>query len=71
MKDKVIITIEDIRACGGCARSLRAFFKRYNLDLKAFIKDGGIDADKLRACNNAIADRVIAYKEKKIRESGQ
>lgn len=67
---KLIITMADIRACGGCAPGVRTFFKRHNLDLKAFIANGGIDADELRQCHDAIADRIIAYKENEIKRNG-
>ena len=51
----MLITMEDIRAGGGCAPGLRAFFSRYGLDIRAFIRDGGIDADKLEATGDALA----------------
>ncbi|VFS43558.1 Uncharacterised protein [Serratia liquefaciens] len=40
----MLITMEDIRAGGGwCRLVCAAFFARYGLDLKAFIRDGGIE----------------------------
>ncbi|CAI2537455.1 hypothetical protein [Serratia ficaria] len=55
----MLITMEDIRAGGGCAPGLRAFFARYNLDLKAFIQDGGIDAELLAATGDALAIKIV------------
>ncbi|MFB5082471.1 hypothetical protein [Raoultella sp. C349492] len=61
----MLITMEDIRAGGGCAPGLRAFFSRYNLDLKAFIRDGGIDADTLLATGDALAIQVVRLAQAK------
>jgi hypothetical protein len=55
----MLITMEDIRAGGGCAPGLRAFFARYGLDIKAFIRDGGIDADVLAATGDALAIQIV------------
>lgn len=53
------ITMQHIRAGGGCAWGLRTFFARYSLDLKAFITDGYIESDKLLATNDELAIRVV------------
>lgn len=66
MCNKLTITMEDIRACGGCAPSTRLFFRRYDLDYHDFLKNG-IDAEELRKCHNAISDMVILYKERLVR----
>lgn len=67
---KIMITMDDIRACGGCAPGARTFFRRYGLDFKAFVKNKCIDADEFRKCNNAITDRIVAYKENLVRNGG-
>lgn len=57
LKNK-IITMDDIRSVGGCAPGVRAFFSRYNLDFKSFMKDG-IKADDLVSTRDALADDVV------------
>ncbi|OCG02907.1 hypothetical protein [Gilliamella sp. wkB112] len=53
------ITMEHIRAGGGCAWGLREFFKRYNLDLDAFIHDGYIEEEILLKTGDALALHII------------
>ena len=53
------ITMEHIRAGGGCAWGLREFFKRYHLDLNAFIRDGYIDSEKVLKTGDALAVRIV------------
>ncbi len=55
----MLITMEHIRAAGGCAWGLRSFFTRYNLDVEAFIANGGIESDLLMATGDALAIRVV------------
>lgn len=57
------ITMNDIRRGGGCAWGLRAFFKRYNLDFDAFIKDGFIEAEALRSTGDALAIQIVELAE--------
>ncbi|USC55800.1 hypothetical protein NE241_12790 [Klebsiella pneumoniae] len=45
---------------------LRAFFARYDLDLKAFIRDGGIDAEKLLATGDALAISIVRLAESRL-----
>ena len=58
------ITMEHIRAGGGCAWGLREFFKRYHLDLNAFIKRGCIDEKELIETNDALALDIINIAKK-------
>lgn len=51
--------MEHIRAGGGCAWGLRTFFARYSLDLRAFIRDGGIDSDLLARTGDALAIQIV------------
>ncbi|HFK1634838.1 hypothetical protein [Klebsiella oxytoca] len=53
------ITMEHIRAGGGCAWGLRSFFARYSLDLQAFIRDGGIDSEVLARTGDALAIQIV------------
>lgn len=53
------ITMEHIRAGGGCAWGLREFFKRYNLDLKSFLSHGYIDANELLSTGDELAIRIV------------
>ncbi|MEQ5285557.1 MULTISPECIES: hypothetical protein [Providencia] len=57
------ITMNDIRRGGGCALGLRAFFKRYNLDFDAFIRDKFIDSETLRGTGDALAIYIIEQAE--------
>lgn len=63
------ITMEHIRAGGGCAWGLRTFFTRYNLDLDAFIRAGGIDADVLLATGDALAINIVRKAEQSTGEA--
>jgi len=62
----MLITMEHVRAGGGCASGLRTFFSRYQLDLKAFLADGGIDSDTLLATGDAIALNIVRLAEEQI-----
>ncbi|ENY6783309.1 hypothetical protein ACF1CY_000725 [Providencia rettgeri] len=53
------ITMNDIRAGGGCAPGLRAFFSRYGLDLPAFLRDGFIESALLLGTQDALAIRIV------------
>lgn len=63
------ITMEHIRAGGGCAWGLRTFFARYHLDLEAFIRDGGIDADALLNTGDALAINIVRQAEQSTGET--
>lgn len=62
--------MEHIRAAGGCAWGLREFFKRYNLDLNAFIREGYIDEAELIKTGDALALHIIKIAKKGIRSDG-
>ncbi|EFP4583518.1 hypothetical protein HX910_000780 [Salmonella enterica] len=53
------ITMEHIRAGGGCAWGIRAFFARYNLDLNAFLERGWIESEVLINTGDALALRIV------------
>lgn len=61
----MLITMEHIRAGGGCAWGLRTFFARYNIDMQAFIENGGVDAETLRATGDALGIRIVEMAEAK------
>lgn len=65
----VLITMEHIRKAGGCATHARTWFALYNLDFKAFIKNGGIDSKIALRTGDALAIRAakIAMQEHKER----
>lgn len=60
--DPLIITLADARAIGGhgvhCAPGIRAWFARYGLDYRAFVREG-IPAQVLLATGDAFALRVV------------
>lgn len=64
------ITMEHIRAGGGCAWGLREFFKRYNLDLNTFIRDGYIEEKILLKTSDALALHIINIAKTGIRSDG-
>ncbi|EPK4543395.1 hypothetical protein [Serratia marcescens] len=55
----MLITMEHIRAGGGCAWGLRTFFNRYNLDFQAFLNDGGISAEAMLGTGDALAIHIV------------
>ena len=57
-----IVLHRHCRELGYCNRGLRSWFAREGLDWPSFIKHG-IDAEVLKATNNAMADRAIARAE--------
>ncbi|MBE5226701.1 hypothetical protein IG611_15255 [Pectobacterium sp. A535-S3-A17] len=65
----MLITMEHVRAGGGCASGLRTFFNRYQLDLKAFLDNGGIDSDALLATGDAIALNIVRLAETRNQQS--
>ncbi|CNJ03221.1 Uncharacterised protein [Yersinia aldovae] len=64
----MLITMTHIRAAGGCAWGLRTFFERYQLDLDAFFRDGGIDSAVLMGTGDALALNVVRLAESMVAE---
>lgn len=60
--EPLIITLDDARAIGGrgvhCAPGIRAWFARYGLDYRAFVREG-IPAHVLLDTGDAFALRVV------------
>lgn len=67
----MLITMDHIRAAGGCAWGLRAFFTRYHLDLQAFIRDEGIAEELLLATGNELALRAVRLAHEQEADRGQ
>ncbi|HGN1707909.1 TPA: hypothetical protein ACKRTE_003832 [Providencia rettgeri] len=63
------ITMNDIRRGGGCAYGMRAFFKRYNLDFDAFIRDKFIDSEALHGTGDALAIYIVELAEERQGEN--
>lgn len=57
-----IVQHRHMRALGYCNRGAREWFARHGLSWSEFVREG-IDAEQLRATNDAMADRVIARAE--------
>ncbi len=57
-----IVLHRHCREIGYCNRGLRDWFAREGLDWASFVKSG-IDAEVLRATQNAMAERAIAAAE--------
>lgn len=66
----MLITMEHIRAGGGCAWGLRTFFARYNLDLQGFIRTGGIDSEVLAGTGDALAIQIVELAQQTQKEAG-
>lgn len=60
-----MITIDDCRAAGHCARGIKKWFDGYGLDFKAFLKDG-ISEEAFLATNDAYAIDIVRLKKAKI-----
>ena len=52
-----------LQRCGFCARGARRWFEAHNLDFRDFLKCG-IDAETLRATDDARAQRAVEEAEK-------
>jgi hypothetical protein len=57
--DRLIITIDDVRSAGHCARGARQWFDGHGLDFRAFLHNG-IPARQVLAIGDGLADQVIA-----------
>jgi hypothetical protein len=56
--EHMIITINDVRAAGHCARGARDWFEGHGLDFRAFLRDG-ISARRVLAIGDGLAEQVI------------
>ena len=52
------VTIQDLRTARYCLAGVRPWFRRHGFDWQDFL-DHGIDADRLRATNDALVEPVI------------
>ncbi len=56
------VTIQDLRAARYCLAGVRPWFRRHGLDWQVFL-DSGIEADTLRATDDALVELVILQAE--------
>lgn len=56
--EDMIITINDVRAAGHCARGARDWFEGHGLDFRGFLRDG-IPARQVLAIGDGLAEQVI------------
>ena len=56
------VTIQDLRDARYCLTGVRPWFRRHGLNWQHFL-DHGIDADGLRATNDALVEPVIRVAE--------
>lgn len=56
-EDQVRVTIADLRTVKYCANGSKAFFTRYGLDWRSFVKNG-IPASELEATGDAMAIKI-------------
>lgn len=62
MTDK--ITISDIRSAGHCAKGVKSWFERHDLDFKDFLKNG-IDEELFLQSGDALAARIVKLKRER------
>lgn len=55
---EVVIKMEHVRAAYGCGPGVVLFFRRHNLNLRKFLRDG-ISSTELEKLNDAMVDKVI------------
>lgn len=67
MTDPLIVTIQHLHTVptwttrtGYCAKQSRAFFSEHGLDWLEFVREG-IDAERLLATGNALAEHLVAH----------
>ena len=60
MTEQAIVRMEDMRSLRYCARGVREFFARHELDYSVFLQNG-ISAEKLLAAsgNDAMAEAAV------------
>ena len=56
----MIITMNDVRACGMCSSGARVFFERHGLDWGDFLKNG-IDVETVTKTGDAMALTVVEW----------
>ena len=66
MSEPDLITMDDIRKAGHCARGARDWFERHDLDFRAFLKQG-ISVEKFLISGDALAQRVVELKRERER----
>ena len=67
MTTQTVITIDHVRAVGLCVNGTRTWFARYDLDFRAFLRDG-CDAEILLSTGDAMALKVVDYARARIRQ---
>jgi len=58
--DDLIITMQDIRACGFCGSGARRWFAEQGLDFHAFMKNG-MTATAMLATGDALGEMVVVH----------
>ena len=69
MSDPDIVTIDDVRLAGHCARGAKVWFQQYGLDFRAFLRNG-IDTETMLATGDGNAQQVVARKRARERRGG-
>lgn len=62
--DPNIITIDDLRPAGYCARGAVGWFKDHDMDFKDFVTNG-IDRETFLTKGDHLAQRVVEIKDKR------
>ena len=66
---RIRVKIEHVRAAKLCVNGARAWFARYDLDFRSFLRDG-LPAETLRATGDPLAERAIAEAMKEGQSHG-
>lgn len=61
----LIVQHRHIRELGYCNKGARDWFHNHGLDWRAFLEHG-IDADKLLATGDAMAEKAVAHAQKEL-----
>ncbi len=64
------VTIQDLRDARYCLAGVRPWFRRHGFDWQDFLTDG-IDAERLRATNDALVEPVILIAELREASDGR
>lgn len=59
------VTITDIVQAGYCVSGIRDWMKNHGMDIREFIRDGGMPISEAEKIDDAIAQRCVAVAKKR------
>ncbi len=63
----LVVYMRHVRAANLCSKGARVWFAAHGLSWNEFLANG-VQADRLRQCNDALADRAIAAAEREAEQ---